>query len=281
MTNTLSSIAFIFLINFVFGQTCSENIVTAFNGNQNNTIEVTVFDGAGVPLGVLNCPISNNGGQNYNVNCDLSTYGTDVFYSFNICSGASTSCIDCAYDADGNYLGFLSADVTEISIALEANLNELTWTSTSESNNAYFKLEISEDAQDWKPLIKVPAAGQSSETIEYSYSHHLNYSQKHNILYYRLSRVDFEGNRTLIDILTANRVMEKVTLMSVHDQLKISLPDYHDYVQVTAIDLMGRIMEQLMIGDNNSVSLELPNQSVYTIHLEDKTGNVEVVKVYH
>jgi hypothetical protein len=281
MRTLITLIAYIFATSVMFGQNCSDNIVTAFNGNQNNTIEVTVFDGGGVPLGTLNCPISNNGGQNYNVNCDLSAYGSDVFYSFNVCNGASTSCFDCAYDSEGNFLGFLSADVTETSIALEPNRNDLTWKTTSESSNAYFELEFSADAHQWSPLIKIPAAGESSETIEYRHSHQLNFAQKHKVLYYRLSRVDYEGNKTLIDILTANRKMEAVKVKSVQDQMKITLPAYHDYVQIKAIDLMGRSMAYDVITGQNTVSFTLPNQSVYVLHLEDQFGNVETIKVFH
>lgn len=46
-----------------------------FNGYQNNRIDVTVFDLTGATvIGTINCPISNNGRNNYYVNCDLTTY---------------------------------------------------------------------------------------------------------------------------------------------------------------------------------------------------------------
>lgn len=52
-----------------------------FNGYQNIRIEVTLFELTGTAvIGSINCPIDNNGGNNYNVNCDLSTYGNDFVY---------------------------------------------------------------------------------------------------------------------------------------------------------------------------------------------------------
>lgn len=69
-----------------------------FNGYQNNRIEVIVFDLTGTTvIGTINRPTSNNGRNNYYVNCDLTTYGNNIAYVFDVCNGGGSNCLDCLW----------------------------------------------------------------------------------------------------------------------------------------------------------------------------------------
>lgn len=73
-----------------------------------------------------------------------------------------------------------------------SNGNIIEWTTVSELNNSHYSLERSADGQNWIHLVDLPGAGNSSSEESYSY---LDASVLNNIIYYRLSQYDFEGNR--------------------------------------------------------------------------------------
>jgi hypothetical protein len=67
----------------------------------------------------------------------------------------------------------------------------ISWSTATEVDNDYFIIEHSTDAFNWDNLQTVQAAGNSNETLEYSFMHYFPYNK---INYYRLKQVDFDGN---------------------------------------------------------------------------------------
>jgi hypothetical protein len=67
--------------------------------------------------------------------------------------------------------------------------NVIKWSTESENNSSHFDLESSEDGYVWKVIATKQAAGNSNETIRYSYiDNNLN-----SIVYYRLQQFDIDG----------------------------------------------------------------------------------------
>jgi hypothetical protein len=81
----------------------------------------------------------------------------------------------------------------------EARGNRIEWKTASEQNNDYFLLESSLDGINFTSLSTVQGMGNSSSTTNYSYFHAGNHSK---IIYYRLSQVDFNGNRNILKIIS-------------------------------------------------------------------------------
>ncbi len=77
--------------------------------------------------------------------------------------------------------------------------NELFWSTASEINNEYFILEISDDAINFFEIAKLEGAGNSSQTLNYSY---LDNSFTTEISYYRLKQVDFDKKFTYSKIIS-------------------------------------------------------------------------------
>jgi len=75
------------------------------------------------------------------------------------------------------------------------------WTTQSETDNDYFKIEKSTNGIDWEIVTKIDGAGNSSTTINYEiYDNRCQLSTS----YYRLKQVDFNGDYTYSDIKTIN-----------------------------------------------------------------------------
>nr|WP_295932797.1 T9SS type A sorting domain-containing protein [uncultured Dyadobacter sp.] len=70
----------------------------------------------------------------------------------------------------------------------EGTTAQLTWTTTSESNSAYFEVQHSQDGKKWTVLTSVDAKGESRELVSYSYTH----TSPLAINLYRLKMVDLD-----------------------------------------------------------------------------------------
>ncbi|WP_052595956.1 T9SS type A sorting domain-containing protein [Aureispira sp. CCB-QB1] len=66
----------------------------------------------------------------------------------------------------------------------------LQWSTTSELNNNYFKIEHSLDGSSWATIGKILGQGNSTQTQYYQYMHSQVFSQS----YYRLTQIDFDGS---------------------------------------------------------------------------------------
>lgn len=64
----------------------------------------------------------------------------------------------------------------------------INWATASETNNDYFAIEYSANAQNWYFLTKINGAGNSKIKIDYTYKYNAN-----NDNYYRLTQVDYNG----------------------------------------------------------------------------------------
>jgi|GEM_PF-6669145 len=67
---------------------------------------------------------------------------------------------------------------------------ELTWKTSSETNNAYFLLERSNGNSAWSLIATIAGAGNSNQVIPYSWN---DYTLADGFNYYRLTQVDFDG----------------------------------------------------------------------------------------
>jgi len=68
--------------------------------------------------------------------------------------------------------------------------NHLKWATASEQNSSYFDIEKSTDGETWRTVATKPAAGNSTEKINYSYVDNIDQFTLH---YYRLVQYDIDG----------------------------------------------------------------------------------------
>ena len=80
----------------------------------------------------------------------------------------------------------------------------ISWTTLAESNNGFFALEYSLNGTDFAQLATINGAGNSTETLQYQYTHDNVISLQSNQVYYKLVQVDLDGDRTPSDIIILN-----------------------------------------------------------------------------
>jgi hypothetical protein len=68
---------------------------------------------------------------------------------------------------------------------------ELAWQTASESNNDYFLVQRSRDGINWEDLTTVSGNGNSTQMIDYNWLDGTGFGG----MYYRLTQVDFNGDR--------------------------------------------------------------------------------------
>ena len=94
-------------------------------------------------------------------------------------------------------IGLLPVELISFNVnCRDENNNEISWSTASEHNAAFFIVEKSSDGSEWKEINKIEAAGNSSSRIDYSIT---DYSMSENTVYYRLKQVDRDGVYKMYD----------------------------------------------------------------------------------
>ena len=73
---------------------------------------------------------------------------------------------------------------------------DLKWSTATEVNNEYFTIERSPDAKTFIEVAKIPGAGNSSATQNYSWTDEV-YNK--NECYYRISQTDYDGRKEVFN----------------------------------------------------------------------------------
>lgn len=153
----------------------------------------------------------------------------------------------------------------------EADVVNLTWTTTEETNSDFFEIQHSTDARGWTILGKVRSVGESSSLRRYNYTHT---TPSAGTNYYRLRMVDQDATYSYSGIRSVglgaseaaapypNPSTTKVLLKNV---------DLGQLREVSVYDLNGRAVIKLNSApaDGIDVSKLLPGNYVLTIGSAD------------
>jgi hypothetical protein len=122
-------------------------------------------------------------------NCGTPTYGGTVTESGTAPTyTANPSTIILSGTSCSDYM--LPVELISFSGECVNNLVQLNWTTASETNNNFFTIEKSADAQNWNILTTVTGAGTSNEPLSYSVFDENPGTQRN---YYRLKQTDYDG----------------------------------------------------------------------------------------
>lgn len=172
-----------------------------------------------------------------------------------------------------------SIELGEWEATLQENQVELSWTTVSELNNAYFSVEKSIDKQFWSELGKVEGAGTSDEPQSYNLMD-LNPSWGTN--YYRLKQVDHDGSFTYSNTLSvamANQLDRAIAVYPnpLHGKT-VNVRFAHDGKQSTLIirNLWGQeVMTDIILSSEVGIlerKLTLPElaSGIYLLELKNE-----------
>lgn len=151
--------------------------------------------------------------------------------------------------------------------------NQLNWTTAIETNNDYFTLERSLDAENWETIAIIDGAGNSNQTIEYSYN---DYSFERGINYYRLKQTDYDATETyfnIVSIETDNTDNYSAYYNNQQGNIQISLPNIEGENNIQLIDYTGKLIYNVTVeGANKHIISENLTQGIYILLIYNKNG---------
>lgn len=127
--------------------------------------------------------------------------GTSFDLNWTLTGGASFDCT------------LLPIELLDFTVVNTGNMNTLEWQTASESNNSHYLIERSTDMKNWTKIAQVAGAGTSSAQTDYKY---FDYIISDEILYYKLSQVDFDGTTTELGVESVNAAAGKTVIKVVN-----------------------------------------------------------------
>ncbi|MEZ4883146.1 MAG: proprotein convertase P-domain-containing protein [Chitinophagales bacterium] len=113
---------------------------------------------------------------------------------------------------DGDLCTTLPVDLIEFTGEVLEEGNLLKWVTASELNNDYFVLEHSMDGQNYEVIAEVDGQGTTSEVHSYDFMHR---NAPIGLSYYRLSQIDFDGERSAYSVITLRRKSMDMQLLNI------------------------------------------------------------------
>lgn len=234
-------------------------------------LNITKYSGSN-----CNSDVTNAGGGAVLVpNESQSTVSTDGFYIQTRVSSFSQFFI---HESNGNPL-----PVELLSFDASSGNNksvDLTWETASEEDNDYFSLEKSTDGREWKTFAEVNGAGNSIETLSYSYTDEEPYE---GISYYRLKQTDYDGQYEYSNIETVNRLGVKQGIKvypnPTNGILRL-LENSEGRYSIT--NLLGQVQKQGWVEVDGMINTSDLSKGQYILQITDsnnETSQVKFVKV--
>ncbi len=173
----------------------------------------------------------------------------------------------------------LPEELVSFEAYLKRDWVELIWETASENNSDYFSVERSTDLYNWKEITTVEAAGNSTQTIDYTT---VDPMPEPGMNYYRLKAVDFDGKITYSDVRSVENTADVIFYPNPTRQKLHIVGEIPADNQITIYDVFGRTVAEDIpvetVGKNELiVDLENLSPDIYII----QAGNVQsrVVKL--
>ena len=214
---------------------------------------------------------------------ELGPYTLGTGYSILV-----TDATGCVEGVSGFALCTVPVSLLSFTGSVSPEGNHLRWTTASETNNQSFILQHSIDGVQFTDIAQIAGAGNSSTPKTYT---HLDTKAPSGLSYYKLTQMDFDGDRDLCGILSLYRnpplfEVKSITPVPVRDLLTIKLNVYVPTPIVAQLfDLSGRLVKKESIETNlgwNVIPIdasELP-AGVYFLRLQTNEAQqtLKVVK---
>lgn len=125
------------------------------------------------------------------VNLDLPINTTQLSFRIILSANATgeTWCVD---DVNLSLTTVLPIDLLSFNAGVKNNVTILNWVTLSETNNDYFIISKSKDAINYTDIGVINGSGNSNVNKTYQY---VDKSPYNGLNYYRLSQVDYDGQR--------------------------------------------------------------------------------------
>jgi ELWxxDGT repeat protein len=184
--------------------------------------------------------------------------------------------------------GGLPIALTSFTATLKQSNGLLEWSTASEHNNSHFNVQRSTDAINFETIANIKSAGNSSQTLNYTYIDSNITSLDSDKIYYRLQQVDHDGKATLsnIEVITINQAKPQITIAPnpVQNSINIYSNANINNARISVIDMNGRVLSvsRQNITEGQRVQIESGGlvKGVYVVKIENGVvmKQIKVVK---
>jgi len=168
----------------------------------------------------------------------------------------------------------LPIELSSFSAICSYPLIDLKWSTLSEINNNYFKIECSQDMQNWTNVSVINGVGNSNTITNYQTS----ISEKYNNNYCRLSQVDFDGSLNNCGVLYLSCIddapsYEVIAVTQSESGINISFnSSTEETINIQIFDPIGKLIfcksnQKLLNGNNNIFCpFNIKSSAIYLIN---------------
>jgi hypothetical protein len=146
-----------------------------------------------------------------------------------------------------------------------------TWSTASETNNAFFTLERSIDAQSWNALTEIAGAGNSNTVLNYV---HFDHEPHTGQSYYRLKQTDYDGQYSYSETKSIYIEAQPFSLQLLKvfrngDILEMAYNANEPKVQFAIFDMLGKqVFQAHSNAESNRIQLHpILSSGVYIARL--------------
>lgn len=263
-----------------------------YSGVLNNKVQTIVVEnqstpcsGTGLNWNLVSCPIpgsyNSNSGTYANHRLDFTATVGKTYYL--VVDGTAGGLNDYYIDAVGvaPVPAPLPVELLRFSGQCAAGRIALTWQTASETNNDYFTVEKSEDAQNFVPVAVLPGHGNSNVLQSYAWND-FNITSTDN--YYRLKQTDYNGQTSYSSIIhvsyncQSNANGSLTAFFDAEGHLIVSVPGNEGSAQLTLYDMTGRVILQTVVAAGNASQKVVPPVSlslaVYLLAVTTESGTL-------
>ncbi len=170
----------------------------------------------------------------------------------------------------------LPVELLDFKGACDNNSMNLSWSTASERNNDFFKIEASRDGTNYEEITKIKAEGNSSKTTYYNQT-----IENNNYSYLKLSQKDFDGKENELKIIALDcKDKNEIYLFPNPTNQFVNIQNLKLNSEIILKDATGKTIS---IENNNSINFQFDlsnlNYGIYFIKIinEGKTSTHKLV----
>jgi len=183
-------------------------------------------------------------------------------------------------------LASLPVELLNFDAQLINRKTEVTWSTDSEKNSAYFSIQRSINGTDFEEIGQRLAAGNSTTLINYQFT---DTEPLYGVSYYRLKQLDSDGSFTFSSVKTVyNAPLELLSLFPnpAEDGLNLVITSPRNMdIQLLVHDNLGKLVKSEQIALNtgfNSVIIDVStlSQAVYQFKITTPVDGEELQSIF-
>jgi len=173
-----------------------------------------------------------------------------------------------------NSSSLLPIDLLSFNAVCKGEKVSLNWATASETNNDYFTIDRSKDAETWETMVTIPGAGNSNTTLYYSAIDNQPYP---GYTYYRLKQTDYNGNFKLFNVISSDCNTDSISSLAIYPNpinsvLNIKTGMANNNFDIKIINMEGQVCYTNNFTGNASFDLSILKSALYYVIITNLPG---------